>query len=78
MVAEKKNSTYTAIALGEILFARHFTASKQLNSFSAAAKNEFANNDGTFKKVTRVVPEPQRLMTMLDAFDSIKWALIFA
>ena len=77
MVAEKKNGTYTAIALGEILFARHFTASKQVNPFSAAAKNEvstkmFANNDGTFEKVAKVVPEPQRLMTMLDAFDSVR------
>ena len=83
MVTEKKNGTYTAIALGEILFARHFTASKQVNPFSAASKNEvstkmFANNEGTFEKVTKVVPEPQRLMTMLDAFDSVRWALIFA
>ena len=75
--------TYTAVALGEILFARHFTASKHVNPFSANAKNEvstkmFANNDGTFEKVTKVVPEPQHLMTMLDAFDSVKWALIFA
>ena len=45
-----------------------------MNPSSANAKNEvsmkmFANNDGTFEKVTKVVPEPQRLMTMLESSE---------
>ena len=58
MVAEKKSGTYTAVQVGEVLFARHFTASKQVNPFSTAAKHEvstkmFANNHGTFEKVRK-------------------------
>ncbi|CAE7672356.1 unnamed protein product, partial [Symbiodinium sp. CCMP2456] len=33
---------------------------------------------GTFTKAMRQVPEPQKLVTLLDAIDAIKWALMFA
>ncbi|CAE7405213.1 unnamed protein product, partial [Symbiodinium necroappetens] len=33
---------------------------------------------GTFTKAFRQVPEPQKLVTMLDAIEAIKWALMFA
>ena len=83
MVAEKKSGLYTAVALGEILFARHFTASKQVNPWSPTVKQEqssklFALEDGTLSKVAKTVPEPQRLMTMLDALEANKFAFMFA
>ncbi|CAE7265094.1 DNMT3A [Symbiodinium sp. CCMP2592] len=83
MVAEKKSGLYTALALGEILFSRHFTASKQVNPFSSTTKPEtstklFASEDGTLSKVAKTIPEPQRLVTMLDAFEACKFAFMFA
>ena len=83
MVAEKKSGLYTALPLGEILFSRHFTASKQVNPYSSSTKPEvttklFASEDGTLSKVARTIPEPQRLVTMLDAFEANKFAFIFA
>ncbi|CAE7027728.1 DD3-3 [Symbiodinium sp. CCMP2592] len=57
MVAEKKSGLYTALALGEILFSRHFTASKQVNPFSSTTKPEtsklFASEDGTLSKACK-------------------------
>ena len=55
MVAEKKSGLYTALPLGEILFSRHFTASKQVNPYSSSTKPEvttklFASEDGTLSK----------------------------
>ena len=83
MVAEKKSGLYTALPLGEILFSRYFTASRQVNPYSSSTKPEvttklFASEDGTLSKVARTIPEPQRLVTMLDAFEANKFAFIFA
>ena len=50
--------------------------------YSSSSKPEittklFASEDGT-SKVARTIPEPQRLVTMLDAFEVNKFAFIFA
>ncbi|CAE7632238.1 DD3-3 [Symbiodinium sp. CCMP2592] len=83
MVAEKKSGLFTALPLGEVLFSRHFTSSRQVNPFSATTKPEtstklFAAEDGTLSKVTRGIPEPQRMVTMIDAFEACKFAFMFA
>ncbi|CAE7566907.1 unnamed protein product [Symbiodinium sp. CCMP2456] len=81
MVAEKKSGMYTAVALGQVLFSRHFTVSRQVNPYSATVKPEqstklFASEDGTLSKVAKTVPEPQELMTMLDALEANKFAFM--
>ena len=35
-------------------------------------------HDGQFLKQQQPIPEPQRLLTVLDAFESIRWAMILA
>ena len=83
MVSEKKNLSFTPVQLGELLAARHFTPSHQVNPWSLKNRDDpsvkmFAKEDGTFEKVAKTVPEPQRLLTMLDALDGVRWAFVFA
>ena len=68
--------------LGEVIAARHFTPSGQINPWAKGgddrAERLALGSDGQFVKQQRPVPEPQRLLTVLDAFESIRWAMIFA
>ena len=58
--------------------------SMQVNPYSSTTKPElstklFAAEDGTLSfKVARTIPEPQRLVTMLDSFEANKFAFLFA
>ena len=83
MVHERQVSQlFTPVRLGEVIAARHFTPSGQINPWAKGgddrAERLALGSDGQFVKQQRPVPEPQRLLTVLDAFESIRWAMIFA
>ena len=82
MVHQHQSSKqYTPVRLGEIISLRHFTPSKSANPFAPKDDSKtrlILDESGTFTKASRQVPEPQKLVTMLDAIDAIKWALMFA
>ena len=83
MVHERQVShLFTPVRLKEIISTRHFTPSKQVNPRAKGAEDRAERlslgSDGQFVKQQQAIPEPQRMLTVLDAFDSIRWAMIFA
>ena len=69
--------------LGEIISARNFTPSRQVNPW-AKSDDKFSEllsldaSGSLVRKDTRV-PEPQKALTMMfDAFEAIRWATVFA
>ena len=83
MVHERQVShLFTPVRLGEIISTRHFTPSKQVNPWAKGAEDRAERlslgNDGQFVKQQQAIPAPQRMLTVLDAFDSIRWAMTFA
>ena len=82
MVHQHQSSKqYSPVRLGEIISLRHFTPSKSANPFAPKDDSKtrlILDESGTFTKASRQVPEPQKLVTMLDAIEAIKWALMFA
>ncbi|CAE7275931.1 yciC, partial [Symbiodinium sp. CCMP2456] len=72
---------YSPVRLGEIISLRHFTPSKAANPFAPKDDSRtkmILDDSGTFTKAMRHVPEPQKLVTLLDAVEAIKWALMFS
>ena len=82
MVHEHQTSKlYTPLKLGEIISIRHFTPTKAINTFAQKedkVSKLLLDDQGTWVKQPRWIPEPQKLTTLLDALDSVKWAMIFA
>ena len=83
MVHERQVShLFTPVRLGEVISSRHFTPSGQVNPWAKGAEDRAERlslgNDGQFVKQQQPIPEPQRLLTVLDAFESIRWSMIFA
>ena len=81
MVHEHQTSKiFTPVRLGEIIAVRNFTTTGQVNPGS---KNEdkperVLLEAGRFVRQPRSIPETQKALTVLDALDSVKWAMIFA
>ena len=81
MVHEHQSSKiFTPVRLGEIIAVRNFTTTGQVNPRS---KNEdkperVLLEAGGFVRQPRSIPEPQKSLTVLDALDSVRWAMIFA
>ena len=71
MVHQHQSSKqYSPVRLGEIISLRHFTPSKSANPFAPKDDSKtrlILDESGTFTKASRQVPEPQKLVTMLDA-----------
>ena len=82
MVFEKTVSgLYSTAKLGEVMSFRHFTPSGQVNPwnrFETERTEKLTFENGAFVKRPKVAPEPQRLLTVIDAFESVNWAMLFA
>ena len=82
MVHEKTVSgLYSPVKLGEVISVRHFTPSGQVNPWNRSENDRIEKltfENGQFVRQPKATPEPQRLLTVIDAFESIKWAMIFA
>ena len=82
MVHEKTVSgLYSPVKLGEVISVRHFTPSGQVNPWNRSETDRIEKltfENGQFVRQPKATPEPQRLLTVIDAFESIKWAMIFA
>ncbi|CAE7947824.1 ftsH [Symbiodinium sp. KB8] len=84
LVYENETSRlFSPVKLGEIISARNFTPSRQVNPW-AKSDDKFSEllsldaSGSLVRKDTRV-PEPQKALTMMfDAFEAIRWATVFA
>ena len=72
---------YSPVKLGEVISVRHFKPSGQVNPWNRSDTDRIEKltfENGQFVRQPKTTPEPQRLLTVIDAFESIKWAMIFA
>ncbi|CAE7040700.1 ftsH [Symbiodinium sp. CCMP2592] len=83
-VVDGRNRRFPAhLLLGAEKTLGRMVAEKKSGLFTALPLGEmstklFAAEDGTLAKVTRGIPEPQRMVTMIDAFEACKFAFMFA
>ncbi|CAE7259953.1 ftsH [Symbiodinium sp. CCMP2592] len=83
MVYEREHShLYSPVKLGEIISVRNFTPSRQVNPW-AKSEDRFSDAlsldaSGSLVRRDKRVPEPQKALTVIDAFESVRWAMVFA
>ena len=83
MVFEFESSRlFTPVKLGEVISSRNFTPSRQVNPF-AKTEDRFAealslDSSGVLVRKDRRIPEPQKALTVIDALEAVRWAMIFA
>ncbi|CAE7859234.1 unnamed protein product, partial [Symbiodinium microadriaticum] len=83
MVCENETSRlFSPVKLGEIISPRNFTRSRQANPWAKSDANfsEILSLDasGSLVRKDKRVPEPQKSLTMIDAFEPVRWAMVFA
>ena len=82
MVGEKETTNlFTPVRLGEVLAQRNLTPSKQVNPWARHDDNMSGvlslDASGSLVKKEKYVPEPQKVLTFIDAIDAVRWAMIF-
>ena len=83
MVFEAESSRlFTPVRLGEVISTRNFTPSRQVNPF-AKTEDRFTealslDHSGALVRRDRRIPEPQKALTVIDALEAVRWAMIFA
>ena len=83
MVYEKEHShLFSPVKLGEIISVRNFTPSRQVNPW-AKTEDRFSDSlsldaSGLLVQRHKKIPEPQKALTVIDAFESVRWAMVFA
>ena len=82
MVWEKETTNlFTPVRLGEVLAQRNLTPSKQVNPWARHDDNMSGvlslDASGSLVKKEKYVPEPQKVLTFIDAIDAVRWAMIF-
>ena len=83
MVFEAESSRlFTPVKLREVISSRNFTPSRQVNPF-AKTEDRFTealslDHSGALVRRDRRIPEPQKALTVIDALEAVRWAMIFA
>ena len=79
MVWEKETTNlFTPVCLGEVLAQRNLTPSKPWARHDDNMAGVLSlDASGSLVKKEKYVPEPQKVLTFIDAIDAVRWAMIF-
>lgn len=79
MIWEHENKCYNLLQLGEIIQARSFTSTGEINKLATKEKDKCleVSADFTLSAKKAKIFEPNSVISLLDALQAAKWAFVF-